>query len=222
MRQAKWKEEQILGGIYTSYLTSVVRFHSIVVRSVRSSYSIQPFHRSAELYVMKRNFRRREIGWGVRGRDRKGPGGKGMETEELHTWFPPSPWSEVFRAMLVRAARPPARRVESRWQSCPIMRALWDSRSRRIRRMEKVERRPDKAVHCYTQSTHRERIVEYFLIRWLNFCPRVMIAMMTEFQSLNAISISSNYICRNWLNSNKEKFYVRCNLMPETDCVDWN
>jgi hypothetical protein len=45
----------------------------------------------------------KRIGWGARGRDRKG-----VETEELHTWFPPSPWSEAFRAMRVRtSARPP-------------------------------------------------------------------------------------------------------------------
>lgn len=202
--QAEWKEEQILEGS-PSYLTSVVRFHSIVVRSVRSSYSIQPFHRSAELYVVKRNFRRREIGWGVRGRDRKGSGGKGMETEELHTWFPPSPSSEVFRAMLVRARdhRLAAWNLADKVaQSCVHYEIREAEGYGEWKKWNAGQtRRP--IVTPILPIPHRR--VAYFIFRWLNFCPRVMIAWWENFQlqSLNAISVFSNYIVRNWLNNNK-------------------
>lgn len=57
------------------------------------------------------------------------------------------------------------------------------------------------------QSTYRERTVEYFL-RWLNFYPRVMIAWWQNFNELNAISVSSNYIYRNWLNNNKQRNFM--------------
>lgn len=70
----------------------------------------------------------------------------------------------------------------------------------------------------YLPWTHR-RVFSCSVIKLL---PTRDNRMMTEFQSLNAISISSNYICRNWLNNNKRKFYVRCNLLSEIDRVDWN
>ena len=84
---------------------------------------------------------RKEIGGGRGGCGWKGGiDGTGVGTEELHTWFPSSPWSEAFLAMRVhRSARPPACRMVSRWQSCPIMRALWDSQTKGRQKLLKEE-----------------------------------------------------------------------------------
>lgn len=88
-------------------LTSAVRFHSIVVRSARSFPILSGLFIGRPNCTSWNEISGKRIGWGMRGRDRKGPGRKGVETEELHTWFPPSPWSETFRAM--RRARTSAR-----------------------------------------------------------------------------------------------------------------
>lgn len=157
-------------------------------------------------------------------------GGKGMETEELHTWFPPSPWSEVFRAMLVwaRDHRLAVWNLADKVaQSCVHYEIREAEGYDEWKKWNAEQRRGGSLLYQSIYSRTRRRVA-YFLARRLNLYPRARWSKRWQnFQlpSLNAISVSSNYAGRHWSNSNKRKFYVSCNLMCvlEIDCeVDWN
>lgn len=102
-------------------------------------------------------------------------------------------WSISGNARSYASARPLARGAVSRWQSCPIMRALWDSWTRRIPASGKSGALARQGGRLRLSVAKVRRRVAYFLVRRLNF---YRVTTITECvwnprsQSLNAVNVS--------------------------------